>query len=258
MRDNPLKQKIQRGERVFGSMVFEFATPGMPAIAAAAGADYLLYDMEHSGLSMSDLKQQIAAARGLSLPVLVRPPAKQYHLASLLLDLGAMGLMFPMVESAEEAAELVSWTRYPPQGERGGAFVVAHDDYTPGDVKTKIATANERTLILALIETAKGLENIEEIIAVPGIDVAHVGQFDLSLSLGQPGDFEHPLVSAGIDRIAAAAKAAGKCAGCMVPDAETGRAWMARGYDLLAYSGDIWLLQASLRRGLEALRQQDQ
>lgn len=254
MRDNPLKDRLQRGERAFGSMVFEFASPGLPAIAAAAGADYLLYDMEHSGLSMEQMKGQLAAARGLGLPVLVRPPAKQYHLASLLLDLGALGLMFPMVESAEEAAELVSWTRYPPKGVRGGAFGIAHDDYAAGDLREKLAAAERRTLILALIETAKGLGNVEEILAVPGIDVAHVGHFDLSLSLGQPGDFAHPAVSDGIDRVAAAAKAAGKPAACMVPDAETGRAWLARGYSMLSYSGDVWLLQESLRRGLEALR----
>ncbi|MEX0921571.1 MAG: aldolase/citrate lyase family protein [Rhodovibrionaceae bacterium] len=255
MRDNPLKQKLQRGERAFGSMVFEFVSPGLPAIAKAAGADYLLYDMEHSGLSMEQIKGQVAAARGLDLPVLVRPPAKQYHLASLLLDLGAWGLMFPMVETAEEAAELVSWTRYPPRGVRGGAFGLSHDDYAPGEVTAKIAAAEARTLILVLIETAKGLDNVEEILAVPGIDVAHVGHFDLSLSLGQPGDFAHPLVSAGIDRIAAAAKAAGKPAACMVPDAETGRAWLARGYSMLSYSADLWLLQESLRRGIAALRE---
>jgi 2-keto-3-deoxy-L-rhamnonate aldolase RhmA len=255
MRGNPLKDRLQHGERAFGSMVFEFASPGLPAIAKAAGADYLLYDMEHSGLSMEQIKGQLAAARGLDLPILVRPPAKQYHLASLLLDLGAMGLMFPMVESAEEAEELVSWTRYPPAGVRGAAFGIGHDDYAAGDVREKMRIAEERTLILALIETAKGLENVEEILAVEGIDAAHVGHFDLSLSLGQPGDFAHPEVAGGIDRIAAAAKAAGKPAACMVPDAETGRAWMARGYSMLSCSGDIWLLQESLRRGIAALRE---
>lgn len=255
MRDNPLKDKLLRGERAFGSMVFEFASPGLPAIAKAAGADYLLYDMEHSGLSMEQMKGQLAAARGLGLPVLARPPAKQYHLASLLLDLGALGLMFPMVESAEEAAELVSWTRYPPRGVRGAAFGIAHDDYAAGELGEKMRIAAQRTLVLALIETAKGLENVEEILAVDGIDAAHVGHFDLSLSLGYPGDFAHPEVAAGIDRIAAAAKAAGKPAACMVPDAETGHAWMARGYSMLSCSGDIWLLQESLRRGIAALRE---
>ena len=257
MRGNPLKDKLQRGERAFGSMVFEFASPGLPAIAKAARADYLLYDMEHSGLSMEQMKGQLAAARGLDLPILVRPPAKQYHLASLLLDLGAQGLMFPMVETAEEAAELVSWTRYPPAGVRGAAFGIAHDDYAAGDVREKMQAAEARTLILALIETAKGLENVEEILAVDGIDVAHVGHFDLSLSLGQPGNFAHPEVAGGIDRIAAAAKAVGKPAACMVPDAETGCAWMARGYSMLSCSGDIWLLQQSLAAGIAGLREAD-
>lgn len=255
MRGNPLKEKLARGERAFGSMVFEFASPGLPAIAKAAGADYLLYDMEHSGLTLDQIKGQIAAARGLDLPVLVRPAAKQYHLASLLLDQGAMGLMFPMVETAEEAKELVSWTRYPPRGVRGAAFGIAHDDYAAGDVEEKIAVAEERTLILVLIESAKGLENVEEILAVDGIDAVHIGHFDLSLSLGYPGAIGHPEVSAGIDRVAAAARAAGKPAACMAPDAETGRAWIARGYSMVSVSADLWLLQEGLRRGIAALRE---
>ena len=176
MRGNPLKEKLARGERAFGTMVFEFAWPGLPAIAKAAGADYLLYDMERSGLSLDQIKGQIAAARGLDLPVLVRPAAKQYHLTSLLLDQGAMGLMFPMVESAEEAKELVSWTRYPPRGVRGAAFGIAHDDYAAGDVREKIAVAERRTLILALRNATPPLDREQVVDALEAL-----GSFDVGI-----------------------------------------------------------------------------
>lgn len=256
MRANPVKEKLARGERAFGTMIFEFASPGLPAILASAGADYVLYDMEHSGLGMDDMKTQFALCRAAGIVPMVRPPAKQYHLLSLLLDLGAMGLMLPMVESSEEAERIVSWTRYPPQGVRGAMFMGAHDDYAPGDVGEKMKIAHERTLVLALIETRKGIENVDEIMGVPGIDVAHLGHFDLSLSMGMPAGFERPEMQAAFAKIVAACRKHGKTAACMAGDVEQGRGWMKDGFRMVSYSGDIWLVMDGLARGIRALRQE--
>ena len=192
MRGNPVKDALARGETVFGTMVFEFASPGLPAILAGAGARFALYDMEHSGLTDDEIKRQVAYCRGLDIVPLVRPPDKTYAATARLLDIGVMGLMYQMVESAGEAAELASYCRYPPGGVRGAMFSGAHDDYAGGDVTEKMAAADERTLVMALIETAKGVENADAIMAVPGVDMAHVGHFDLSLTMGIPGQFDHP------------------------------------------------------------------
>jgi 2-keto-3-deoxy-L-rhamnonate aldolase RhmA len=256
MRANPVKEKLARGERAFGTMVFEFASPGLPAILANAGADYVLYDMEHSGLGMDDMKTQFALCRAAGIAPLVRPPAKQYHLLSLLLDLGAMGLMLPMVESREEAERIVSWTRYPPQGVRGAMFTGAHDDYAPGDVAEKMRIAHERTLIVALIETKKGVENVDEIVATPGVDVAHLGHFDLSLSMGMPAAFERPEMQAAFRKIVEACRKHGKTAACMAGDVEQGRGWLKDGFRMVSYSGDIWLVMNGLARGIRALREE--
>jgi len=256
MRANPVKEKLARGERVFGTMVFEFVSPGLPAILASAGADYVLYDMEHSGLGMDDMKTQFALCRAAGIVPMVRPPAKQYHLLSLLLDLGAMGLMLPMVESREEAERIVSWTRYPPQGVRGAMFMGAHDDYAPGDVGEKMRIAHDRTLVLALIETKKGIENVDEIVATPGIDVAHLGHFDLSLSMGMPAGFERPEMKAAFADIVAACRKHGKTAACMAGNVEQGRGWMKDGFRMVSYSGDIWLVMEGLARGIRELRQE--
>ena len=99
MRDNPVKRRLAAGETVFGTMIFELVSPGLPAILSASGAEFALYDMEHSGISMEEMKRQFSYARGLPLTPIVRPPAKQYQFVSRLLDLGAMGVMAPMVES---------------------------------------------------------------------------------------------------------------------------------------------------------------
>ncbi len=255
MRDNPVKQRLAGGGTAFGTMVFEFTSPGLPAILRAAGADFALYDMEHSGISMAEMKAQFAAARGLGLVPIVRPPAKQYNLVSLLLDLGAMGLMLPMVESAEEAREIVSWTRYPPAGVRGAMFGGAHDDYAPGEIADKMAAAEARTLVLAMMETEKGVAKVDEIMAVEGIDGGHLGQFDLSLSLGIPGQTGHPRIAAAVEGLLAACARHGKFAACMAPSVEIGRDWLAQGFRMVSYGYDVGLLQGALASGLEALKQ---
>ncbi len=255
MRDNPVKTTLSQGGRAFGTMVFEFVSPGLPAVLQAAGADYVLYDMEHSGISLSEMKQQLAAARGLGLVPVVRPPAKEYHYVSRLLDLGAMGLMLPMVESAEEAREIVSWTRYPPAGRRGALFGGAHDDYAAGDIARKIEKAHERTLVLAMVETTAGVEQVEAIAAVEGIDALHLGQFDLSLSLGIAGQTEHARIAQAVERMLAAAEKHGKTAACMAPNLAQAEAWMAQGFRMISYSYDIGLLSGALSAGISRLRE---
>ena len=254
MRPNPVKTRLAQGGLVYGTMIFEFATPGLPTILSTAGADYALYCMEHTGFSVDEMKRQFQYCRAAGIIPIVRPPDKSYATAALLLDIGAMGFMFQMVESASEAREIVSWTKYPPQGKRGAMFGGAHDDYAGGDLAEKMKAANDRTLVMMMIETKKGLKNLEEIIAVPGVDGVHLGQFDLSLSLGIPGQFHQPVIQKGIDRLLASCRKHGKFAACMAPTLDTAREWMARGFRMVSYSYDIGLMSERLREGLEVLK----
>jgi len=254
MRPNPVKTSLLSGGTVFGTMVFEFATPGLPSILANAGAQYILYDMEHSGFTVDEMKRQFQYCRAAGIVPIVRPPDKSYATVALLLDLGAMGFMFQMVGSAAEAAEIVSWTRYPTAGRRGAMFGGAHDDYAGGDLGTKMKAADDRTLVMMMIETREGLAHVEEIIAVPGVDGGHLGQFDLSLSLGIPGQFDRPEIQTGIDRLVKACRDHGKFAACMAPTVETAREWMGRGFRMVSYSYDIGLLGDRLAEGLRQIR----
>ena len=156
MRDNPVKATLAAGGCAFGAMVFEFFSPGMPQICRNAGAEFVLYDMEHTGLGFETLKTQFALCRGLPLVPMVRVPRGEYHFIARALDVGAMGVMVPMVGTPEEAAHIVACTRYPPQGRRGAAFGFAHDDYEGGDVAAKIAALHARTMVIPQIETARG------------------------------------------------------------------------------------------------------
>jgi 2-keto-3-deoxy-L-rhamnonate aldolase RhmA len=255
MRSNPVKLALRAGNHAFGTMVFEFFTPGMPQIAKAAGAEFILFDMEHSGVTIETLKGQLAACRGIAITPMVRVPTLQYHFIARCLDMGAMGIMVPMVESAAQAREIVSAIRYPPAGRRGAAFAMAHDDYQGGSVPEKIAAANERTLAIALVETAAGVAAVDEIAAVDGIDVIWLGHFDLTNFMGIPGQFENSDYLRAVDTIVQAAKRHGKIAGFMAADEVWARNYLAKGFRIIAYGVDHLLLQRSLGEGLSRMRE---
>ncbi len=254
MRGNPVKEKLLAGQPAFGAFGWEFLVPGLPQIVKAAGAEFLLIDMEHAGTSYETLKQQVALSRGIDLVPMVRVPANQYHYISRALDLGAMGIMAPMVGSAEEARHIVSCTRYPPDGRRGAAFGFASDDYLGGSVTEKIKIANARTLVICLIETEEGVRNIDEIAAVPGVDVLWLGHFDMTNFLGIPAQFDHPKYIDAIDRMVAAARKHHKVLGFMSADDQWSRTYWNKGFRLFAYGVDSMLLQGALSAGLATLR----
>jgi 2-dehydro-3-deoxyglucarate aldolase/4-hydroxy-2-oxoheptanedioate aldolase len=256
MRINPIKQTLAAGGVAYGTMAFEFFTPNLAQICAAAGAEFLLYDMEHSGLGFDALKTQFAACRGAGLVPLVRVPATQYHFIARALDLGAMGVMVPMVETPDQARQIVAATRYPPEGVRGAAFGVApHDDYIAGPVSEKIARAHERTLVICLIETAKGHAKVDAIAAVPGVDVCWLGHFDLTNFMGIPAQFDHPRYLQAVDDIVAACRRNAKTAGFMAADEKWAKTYRDKGFRMIAYGVDVLLLQDALSAGLKALRE---
>ena len=254
MRDNPVKARLAAGGHAFGTMVFEFFTPGMAQIMAAGGAEFALFDMEHGGIGIETVKQQMSYARFTACLPMVRLPAITYPAIAAALDAGALGIMAPMVETVAQAELLVAATRYPPAGIRGAAFGVAHDDYAPGPVAEKTAAADARTLVIAMIETAPGVANVEAIAALPGIDVLWLGHFDLTNSLGIPGQFEHPDYLAAVARIVAAASRHGKAAGMMAADVDWARRYLAMGFRAIAYGLDHLLYQAALAQGIGAMR----
>jgi 2-keto-3-deoxy-L-rhamnonate aldolase RhmA len=254
MRPNPVRATLQAGGNAYGTMAFGFFSPGLMTILAAAGAGFVLLDTEHSGVGIETIKTQIAASGGLGIVPMVRVPGCHYHLIAPVLDAGAMGIMVPMVETAAQAQQIASWCRYRPEGVRGVAFGMPHDDYGGGDVVQKLREANERTLVIALIETVAGIANAEAIMAVDGIDIGWLGHFDLTTSMGIPGQFDHPDFFGAVDRLVSACHAQGKPAGVLADGVETAEAWRARGFRVFAYGTDISLLQQSLRDGLARLR----
>jgi 2-keto-3-deoxy-L-rhamnonate aldolase RhmA len=246
MQPSAIKKDVLAGKTVAGAMIFEFFSPGMGSILVNSGCRFVIYDMEHTGLGFETLKWLFASCRGLPIEPMVRVPRGEYPWLARALDLGARGVMIPMVESQEQARSIVQSCRYPPLGRRGAAFGFAQCDYLAGDMRQKVQAAHERTLVIAQIETERGLEKVEEIAAVDGIDVLWVGHFDLSNFMGLPGEFDNPQFLAAMGRVADACRRHGKAAGFMATD----QAWIKRvqamGYTMIGVGTDSGLLQQSV------------
>ena len=251
MRDNPVKAKIAAGGHSFGAMIFEFFTPGIAQICKAAGAEFILYDMEHTAISTETLRQQMALCRGLGIAPFVRVPTTEYDFIARMLDVGAMGIMVPMVDTAEQAAFIASCCKYPPIGRRGAAFGVGHDDFAPGSVLEKMKRGNERTLVICQIETAKGAENCDAIAATPGVDVLWLGHFDLTNFMGIPAQFDNPRYLRAVDAVVAACDRHGKTAAFMAADQKWMKDYLAKGFRLMAYGVDIGIFQTALAQGID-------
>ena len=244
-----LRQKVRDGKQISGAMVFECFSPGVAQIMSHAGAEFLIYDMEHAGVSIETLKWQTAACRGLPVTPLARPPVSDYHFIARLLDIGMKGVMVPMVDSAEEAAAIVEACRYPPEGRRGAAFGFQHDDYAPGAPAEKMAAANDEVLVIAQVETERGLANVDAIAGTDGVDVIWIGQFDLSNFLGVPGDFESQTYKDAWAEITAAARRHGKALGAMAANPDWAAEYAAEGIEMIAAGTD----QGALIAGFSAI-----
>ena len=255
MSDLSLKAMARSKSPKLGSFIVEFATPGIGHILKASGCDFVLFDMEHSGFSIETVKQNIRYFEAAGIRMIVRVPSKDYDHISRVCDMGAEGIMLPMVNTAEEARRILDSIKYVPDGKRGVALGVAHDNYrNVGTVLERLMAANRRTTLFCQIETVDGVENADAMAAMDGVDCLWVGHFDLSASLGIPGDFRNKTFTDAIATVAAATKKHGKALGRLVPDVETGIEYNKLGFDFICYSGDVWILQSALTDAVGKLR----
>jgi 2-keto-3-deoxy-L-rhamnonate aldolase RhmA len=245
---------VSSRELKLGHFIVEFATPGIGQILKAAGCDFALLDCEHSGFGFETVKSVLRYMQAADLPTIVRVPSKEYHHIARAADMGAEGVMLPMVGSAKEARGVLDCLKYYPDGRRGVALAIAHDRYLPGPTLDKLAAANRTTTLFAQIETRDGVANAEAIAALDGVDCLWVGHFDLSASLGIPGQFEHKDFTDAIATVIKACRKHGKSAGRLVPTVDEGVVFQKTGFDFICYSGDVWALQAAVQAALNEIR----
>ena len=255
MPENRVHNLLRQGGCAWGTMAMEFFTPGLCETLAAAGADFVFLDMEHSGAGIDTIKAQCVLARGAGITPLVRVAGCERHLVTTALDAGAAGIMVPMLESEQQAIALASWCRYRPAGTRGLAFGLAHDAYRASEPATAMAAANDAVMAIPLIESARGIAAAAAILAVPGIDLGWMGHYDLSDSLGCAGAFDDPRFVAAEAALVEAATRTGKPLGRLVADAPSARAAIVRGYRCLCLGTDVALLRGALADALAAARE---
>jgi 2-dehydro-3-deoxyglucarate aldolase len=254
---NLLKQRFNEPGTLFG-MWLSLGSADVAEAMAHAGFDWLCIDMEHSPNDSRDVVAQLRAIAAAHLPTepIVRVPAHEGWLVKRVLDAGARTLMFPNVESADEAAHVVRLTQYPNSdardGLRGAAGMVRAAAY--GIRRDYVNSANAQISTIVQIESGQALENVEAIAATPGVDCLFIGPADLAASLGYLGDSKHPEVQAAVTKIIGAAKSAGIASGIFALDTASARQYADAGVKMIALSSDVsWLLKAT-RQALQEAR----
>ena len=240
------RQRLRQGDVLLGQMVMELFTPGIGQMFASCGLDFVIFDMEHGRCDISVLAEMVAGCRGSNIFPIARVPDVAYAPLSRPLDIGARGVMVPRVETRMQAEDIVSQLRYAPVGRRGVALGLAHDLYRAGNADF-FAQANEETCVILLLETVKAFENLEAIISVPGVDVAWVGHYDLTVSMGIPAQFEHPRFLAAMEQLVAVCHRHGVAPGFLPSTPELAVHWISKGFRALSLGSDIGVFLDSVR-----------
>lgn len=243
-RPNLLKQRLKKGEKVFGSwnvLASAFATEVM----GYAGFDFIIIDQEHGVGDLTTLGHQFQALSGTPTTALVRVPGHDGAYIRRVLDLGAEGLVVPSVNTAAEARAIVETCYYPPFGSRGAAPGTIRASSFGAEAAPYARTANDNTLLICQIETVEGVNNAADIAAVDGVDMLFVGPYDLSASAGFMGEMSHPQVVALIEKVEAVAKAAGKPLGSILRPGVALKEVYDRGYQLISTGNDASRLRAA-------------
>jgi len=243
---NRFREQLRAGNTVFGQMVLELFTPGIGPMLAACGMDFVIYDMEHGRCDIALLSQMIASCRGSGIVPLARIPDLQFQPLSRVLDMGARGVMVPRVETRAQAEEIVAQLKYAPQGRRGVALGVAHDLYQAGGPDF-FEQANEEIAVILLVETAKAFQNLDEIVSVPGVDVAWMGHYDLTVSMGIPAQFDHPDFLKAMDSLVATCRKHGVAPGFMPASTEATSHWIRKGFRAISLGSDVGVYMNAMK-----------
>lgn len=249
---NRFKEKLRHGQVAFGQMVLELFTPGIGPMLAASGMDFVIYDMEHGRCDIALAAELIASCRGSDIVPMVRVPDLEAAPLSRVLDLGARGVMIPRVETRAQMERVVAELKYAPAGKRGVALGIAHDLYRPG-APACFADANDDTAVIALLETVKAFDNLDEIVSVPGLDVAWMGHFDLTVSMGIPAQFDHPRFLAAMDALLEACRRHGVAPGFLPATPADTVHWIRKGFRAISLGSDIGVFMAALRSFYQAV-----
>ncbi len=254
MKDNRFKKVIAAGRVPVGHMIWEFTTRGIARIVDTADLDFCLIDMEHTGFGIETVADLVGWFRGTEIAPFVRVPSSDYHFIARVLDIGALGVMVPNVQSSEEARRIRDAVKYAPLGKRGVGIGGAQNDYVQPDPVSYFERSNANTTVICQIESVAGVENANDIAAVEGVDNLWVGHFDLTQSMGIPGQFGDERFLQALDIVVEAARKNGKTAGIQPGNMEQAEQWIARGFNVISWTSDYQVYRRALQNEVGALR----
>jgi 4-hydroxy-2-oxoheptanedioate aldolase len=255
VRENTLKRRLQAGETVLGTWM-NLSEPLAAGLLASHGWDWILIDMEHGPIPLADAAAMVTAVRAQNSVPVVRAAWNESAQIQRVLDLGAWGVMVPVVNDADDARRAVQDARFPPLGERSRGGIRANLTWGT-DPGTYSRHANDEILLLVQVETELSVSNVDEILAVEGVDGVFVGPNDLAFSGGKPWPdvwLKDEAYMQLIDKVSKAAKEAKKFAGILARDATQATQMIERGYRFVGVGGDAAFLTAGSKNALDAVR----
>ena len=252
MRKNLTKEKIKEGKKAYGVFVPMWC-PAIVEIIGHIGFDFVILDAEHSPMSAESCEHMVRAADCVNITPIIRVGMNIRQNILRYLDIGALGVLMPQINSKAEVETVIESVKYPPEGRRGLAGVRAANYGLTGSLGDYVKEANRETMVIVQVETMQAVGNLKEILAVPGTDVIFIGPTDLSSAMGYPGQANHPEVQKMIDYLVDEIRTAGKAAGTTAYDLDTLRRCKERGFQYIAYSVGPMLAKSG-REYLEAAR----
>jgi len=244
------KAKLKRGEAALITCC-HFIDPTVYELVSLMGFDGIWLDLEHHATSDETAATLMRAARVGAADIIARPAKGEFMRMGRLLEAGAQAIMYPRCESAEEAAELVRWAKFAPQGERGVDGANGDNPYCAMPMPPYLKAANEHTLLIAQLESPRALDQAEAIARVSGIDMLMPGPGDLSVLAGIPYQFDEPLITGAYERVAAAARNAGKWWGTVSGSPDHTRKLMSLGAKFICHGCDLIMV----KQGMEQIQQ---
>jgi 2-dehydro-3-deoxyglucarate aldolase/4-hydroxy-2-oxoheptanedioate aldolase len=250
---NTVKKALREGKMQLGCQIAQFRSPELPRLLAAAGFKWAFLDGEHGGIDIETIQDLSRVANMAGLAPIVRVADMQYSLVARALDCGGQGIIFPRVESPEILERAVSWTKFPPVGIRGFGLTTMHVEYQPMSMGDIAAHINENVLVVLQIETVRAFEAREELLSVPGVDAVLIGPADLSISLGVPGDFQHPKMVETMEAIRDTCLKHGVIPGTHTRNPALAKFWKERGMLLIGCGSEFSMLMEKAGEVAKAL-----
>ena len=255
MKQNRFRNVVAAGEIPVGHMIMEFGTRGIAKILESVDLDFVVYDMEHSGLEVERLFDLLAWSKGSPFTPFVRVPVGDYHFLARSMDAGALGVMVGNVETPEQARRIVASVKYAPTGKRGVALGTAHTDYVVPTPQEYLRDANDTGVVICQIESPTGVANAEAIATVPGVDCLWIGHFDLSTNLGIPGQFNNERFIGALRSTVQAGQKHGKLLGIQPGSPEQADEWIGLGFNVISWSSDIGVYRSALDSAVKSVRE---